>query len=111
MNSQTNPSTSSFHPTHAFRREPVTMDPIRFHHLVGDRHASLRAEAAAERLARDARRSRGHPADEVDPIELRRADPRRFRAAVGRALIGLGTMIAAGSPGDASNADAGVGHA
>jgi hypothetical protein len=91
------------------RREPVRMHPTTTRHLVQDRHDRLRAEADAERLARAARNHRGHPADEGDPLDV--SGGAGFRVTVGRALIGLGSAIAATPRHDGPSADAGVGHA
>jgi len=78
-------------------------------HLVQDRHDRLRAEAEAERLARTARHHRGHPADERDPFDA--PTGAGIRVTVGRALIGLGSAIAATPRRDGPSTDAGVGHA
>jgi hypothetical protein len=101
---------SSHHPTlsrprpRAVRTE-TPLDPIQQQHLVHDRVARLAAEAASERLARHARHARaGHPADESDPIDAHAHTG--LRVAIGRALIGLGTAIAATSD-DAADAPMG----
>ena len=108
MTTQTAHSPVTDPPQHR-EREPQTMDPIQQQYLVHDHQASLAAEAAAERLARRAHALDGHPADERDLPE-ERPEGRRLRAALGRALIGVGTMIASGPRRDEPCVDAGSGH-
>ena len=103
-------SPTSHHPTlprpRPVRTEATALDPIQQQHIVNDRLSRLAAEAASERLAREARHARaGHPADEVEPATARRGG---IRVSIGRALIGLGTAIAA-THDDA--ADASIGRA
>jgi hypothetical protein len=96
------------HPTlHHSRPLPteVFVDPTQQQHLVNEHLSRLAAEASAERLARRARHARaGHPADELDANDT---VPARdgLRVVIGRALIGLGTAIAAS--GDDADAAAG----
>jgi hypothetical protein len=86
-----------------FRREPPSVDPTQQRHLVNDHIARLAAEAATERMTRAARRERDrHTAERPGGFHV--------RAAVGRVLIGLGTVIAAPPRADDPSADTGSGH-
>jgi hypothetical protein len=107
MNIQINAPTSSVVQTvnapRQFRRESPSVDPIQQRHLVNDHLASLAAEAAAERMSRDARQARnGHRVERAGGLHL--------RAALGRALIGIGTVIAAPPRADDPCADTGSGQ-
>ncbi len=71
------------------------MDPIQNRMNVDYRIASLRAEAAAERLAAYQRRQHLDEHAAHPTLAHRHAAP-RVRGAVGRLLIGLGNAIAGG---------------
>ncbi len=86
-----------------FRREPPSVDPIQQRHLVNDHIANLAAEAASERMASAARRARpGHIEERPGGLHV--------RAALGCALIGSGTAIAAPGRAEDPSTDVGAGH-